>query len=140
MRQTVEQLLQPNELCARIMIMVESVHFESSEENPFFPGIMDISPEEVLQKKDTLRIIDVRQPDEYSGELGHISESELLVLGTLPETLPSLSKSTPIVFVCRSGGRSAQATAFAQSLGFQEVYNMKGGMMLWNDMRLPTKP
>lgn len=110
------------------------------EENPHFPGVLDVAPTEVQEKKSSIRIIDVRQPEEYVGELGHIPGSELMVLGTLPEMLPHLSRSEDIVFVCRSGGRSAQAASFAQGLGFNSVYNMKGGMMLWNDLRLPTEP
>lgn len=110
------------------------------EENPHFPGVLDVSPTEVQEKKTSIRIIDVRQPEEYVGELGHIPGSELMVLGTLPDMLTALSRSEDIVFVCRSGGRSAQAVTYAQGLGFQSVYNMKGGMMLWNDLRLPTEP
>lgn len=114
--------------------------FKSAEENPHFAGVLDISPEDLSAHKAVVRIIDVRQPEEYNGELGHIPESELMVLGTLPELLPSEDTDLVYVFVCRSGGRSAQAAGYAQTLGFKTVYNMKGGMMLWNDLKLPTAP
>lgn len=113
--------------------------FQTAEENPFVAGVRDILPTELWELKDNVRIIDVRQPEEYVGELGHVPGSELIVLGTVPETLPSYSKDQTIVFVCRSGGRSAQASAYAQSQGFESVFNMKGGMLFWNDLKLPTE-
>lgn len=114
--------------------------FESAEENPFVPGVIDIQPTDLWDHKSGVRLIDVRQPEEFTGELGHVPGSELLVLGDLPEKLPELDRHEPIVFICRSGGRSAQASAFAQSLGFHSVFNLKGGMLLWNDLKLPTEP
>lgn len=113
--------------------------FDSESPNPDIPGVTDISAEELSRRKDDAHIIDVRMPDEYTGELGHIAGSQLLVLNTLPEHLDTLPKDEPIVFVCRSGGRSARATAFALGNGFQHVYNMRGGMLYWNELGLPTE-
>ena len=114
-----------------------------------FHGVYDINPMELHDKMNqlglekigtNLRIIDVRQPEEFVGELGHVPRSELMVLNYLPELLAEeTDKNQSIVFVCRSGGRSAQATAYAQTQGFTSVYNMKGGMIFWNDLRLPTE-
>jgi len=120
--------------------MAKFQNFNTAEENPHVAGVLDIAPTELWENKDNVRIIDVRQPEEYTGELGHVPGSELMVLGTLPEALPDQSKEQTIVFVCRSGGRSAQASAFAKAQGFESVYNMKGGMLFWNDLKLPTKP
>lgn len=113
--------------------------FTSKIQNPNFENVMDIDPQEILQLKDKIKLVDVRQPEEYTGELGHIPGTELVVLGTLPEHIQNLPKDQTIVFVCRSGGRSAQATAFAKSQGFTEVYNMLGGMLLWNEKQLPIE-
>ena len=120
------------------------LRFESLEENMHFQGVQDVSPTEVhdkiAQMGEALRIIDVRQPEEFVGELGHVPNSELMVLNYLPELLAEeTDKTQHIVFVCRSGGRSAQATAYAHAQGFTSVYNMKGGMIFWNDLRLPTE-
>lgn len=114
------------------------VNFTSKTENPHFEGIYDIGPAELLQNKASVVMIDVRQPDEYIGELGHVEGSSLMVLDTLPEQLGTLPKDKTVVFICRSGGRSAKATAFAKMNGFEEVYNMQGGMLLWNDLQLPV--
>ncbi len=115
------------------------VNFETKTENPHFDGIYDISPNELLRKKADVVMIDVRQPEEYIGELGHIPGSSLVVLDTLPEQLSSLPKDKTVVFICRSGARSAKATAFAKMNGFEEVFNMQGGMLLWNDLQLPVE-
>jgi rhodanese-related sulfurtransferase len=114
--------------------------FESAEENSFVPGVVDIQPTELWDKKHGVRLIDVRQPEEYVGELGHIPGSELMALASVPDVLSTIPKDDVIVFICRSGGRSAQASAFARSQGYEHVFNMKGGMLLWNDLKLPTEP
>lgn len=119
--------------------MANFTNFKNKIQNPNFQEVQDIEPQEVLELKTQVKLIDVRQPEEYTGELGHISGAELLALGTLPEHINQLPKEQTIVFVCRSGGRSAQATAFAKSQGFTEVYNMLGGMLLWNEKQLPIE-
>jgi len=113
-------------------------NFTSQIENPHYEGVFDIGPQELKDKLNDVKLIDVRQPDEYTGELGHIANSELMVLDTLPDKLASISKEKTVVFICRSGGRSARATAFALMNGFQSVFNLQGGMLLWNELQLPT--
>ena len=106
---------------------------ETKSQNPNYPEVTDVLPAEVLEKATELRLIDVRQPDEYDGELGHIKGAELIPLGTLPQKLSELSKEETIIFICRSGNRSAQAANFAIENGFSEVANMAGGMISWNE-------
>ncbi len=110
------------------------VSFETAAHNPQLPQVQDIDAAELWKKKDSVHIVDVRRPDEYTGELGHIAGSKLIVLDTIPEHVNELPKDESIVFVCRSGMRSAQATAFALENGFEHVYNMKGGMLRWNEL------
>jgi rhodanese-related sulfurtransferase len=115
------------------------VSFASQTDNPGMPGVFDVSPDELAKLTDKVHVIDVRRPEEYTGDLGHIAGSRLIVLDTLPAHIDSLPKDEPIVFVCKSGGRSSQATAFAAQNGFKHVHNMRGGMLLWNQMGLPTE-
>ena len=115
------------------------VQFTTATENPDIPGITDIAPQELSEKATSVHMVDVRRADEFTGELGHIGGAKHLVLDTLPETLDTLPKNEPIVFVCRSGGRSARATALAIEHGFTQVFNMKGGMLLWNSLGLPVE-
>ncbi len=115
------------------------VTFASAKSNPNLGVVTDIAPDELVKKLDAVHLIDVRRPDEFNGELGHIPGSKLIVLDTLPEHIESLPKDEPIVFICRSGGRSGQATAFALQNGFEHVFNMQGGMLKWNELGLQTE-
>ncbi len=115
------------------------MNFETREENLHYQGVVDIDPKELIQKKDQVFLVDVRQPDEFTGELGHIPGAKLIVLDTLEDHIQELPRDKAIVFVCRSGGRSARASSWAIAAGFKEVYNLKGGMLLWNELHLPTE-
>lgn len=102
-------------------------------------GIKEIVCEDLKNNLNDFKIIDVRRDDEFTGELGHIQGAELKTLGPeLMNYLGNESKSKQIVFVCRSGGRSGQATAIAQDQGFTNVSNMIGGMLEWNRQNYPT--
>jgi rhodanese-related sulfurtransferase len=117
------------------------IHFETETENAHFEDVYDIEPNELLEKLQAsaeICLVDVREADEFTGELGHIEKAQLMSLGTVPEKLGTLPRDLTIVFICRSGGRSSQATAFAKSRGYESVYNMRGGMLLWNKLELPT--
>ena len=120
------------------MTSENSVFFESSKPNPQIPSVEDISPEEVKQKMDLIEIVDVRRPDEWTGELGHIPQAKLIVMDNVPQKLSDLPKDKPLVLVCRSGARSAQTAAFLKLQGFTSVYNMEGGMIAWNEKNYET--
>lgn len=119
--------------------MGEKVEFKNKISNETYAGVTDVTPQEVLEKKDNLCLIDVRRPDEWEGELGHVAGSELLTLDFLPQKISELPKDQTIVFICRSGNRSGQAAQFAQENGLGDVYNMQGGMLLWNELNLETE-
>lgn len=117
-----------------------STKFKTEAPNPYFPQVKDIHPEDVAgASRQSVKLIDVRQPEEYVGELGHVADTELVVLDTLPEKLSNYSPDQTLVFICRSGGRSARAAAFAQDNGYPNVYNMAGGMLLWNELGYPRE-
>lgn len=102
-------------------------------------GVPTISPEEVLAMTQ-YQIIDVRRPDEFHGELGHAPKAKLVTLGPdLVSFLEKRAKSDKLFFICRSGMRSAQATMMALDLGFVDVANIEGGMILWNQNQLPIE-
>ena len=52
--------------------------------------------------------------------------------------LAKLDKEKPVAVYCKVGGRSGQAMAKMQELGFKEVYNLKGGMDAWKSAKKPT--
>lgn len=102
-------------------------------------GVLEVHPSDLKNHLSEFELIDVRRPDEFVGELGHIDGARLVTLGPdLVQHLEKEDKNKKIVFICRSGGRSGQATLHSQSLGFKTVYNMTGGMLLWNELKLPV--
>ena len=87
----------------------------------------------------TLRIIDVREPHEFVGELGHIPGATLVPLASVPAQAVTWNKADEFLLVCRSGGRSGQAAQALSRLGFGKVMNLVGGMMAWNQAGLKTE-
>lgn len=77
-------------------------------------------------------MIDVRELDEFHGELGHVEGAELVPLHELDAHLPSWDRSAPLLVVCRSGKRAAAACDRLVADGFSNVYNLSGGMIAWN--------
>jgi sulfur dioxygenase len=84
-------------------------------------------------------ILDVREEDEYRGELGHIHGSRLIPLKMLAQRAGELEKNREIVAVCRAGVRSSTAAAILTALGFDQVSNLKGGMLEWCEAGLPVE-
>ena len=78
-----------------------------------------------------LQVVDVREPVEFVGPLGHIRGARLIPLAELPKRNNDLSRVRPLVMVCRSGARSAQAVVLLQEAGFVDVANLAGGMIRW---------
>lgn len=102
-------------------------------------GIPEVNTSWVADRIGSYRLIDVREPDEYTGELGHIQRAELHPLKTLAGSAGGWDRSAPVVTVCKSGGRSGSAAALLESMGFQYVASMAGGMMLWNEESRPVQ-
>lgn len=84
-----------------------------------------------------LRMIDVREPDEWTGQLGHIAGAELCPLGGLGGYAGQWDHAELLVMVCRSGARSGSAAATLTRHDFQRVINLRGGMIGWNQAGLP---
>ena len=106
--------------------------FSSQKKNAQFSTVIDISPEDLKTNMSAVHIVDVRRPDEWQSNLPALESALRITLDTLPNNLSKLPKDKALVFVCRSGGRSAQASAWAKENGFSEVYNMAGGMTEWH--------
>lgn len=102
-------------------------------------GVPELSAEWLRDHAEELVVIDVREPDEYRGELGHLASAELVPLGSLSVAAASLSRDRPTVTVCRSGGRSGRAALELARLGFSRVASLRGGMREWNAKGLPVE-
>jgi sulfur dioxygenase len=96
---------------------------------------------DALASKHPPLVLDVRQPEELLGELGHIARATAIPVGELPKRLGELAgqEGMPLVTVCRSGGRSATAAAILTVAGFKDVRSLEGGMRRWNELELPVE-
>jgi glyoxylase-like metal-dependent hydrolase (beta-lactamase superfamily II)/rhodanese-related sulfurtransferase len=113
----------------------------ANSEKPGQHSVPSITAEELSARANhNALLIDVRRTDEYTGELGHIPGSHLITLGDrLKNFLEGYSRSEEIIFICRSGQRSAEATKLGLQLGFKKVTNLAGGMKRWNECALPVE-
>ncbi len=83
-----------------------------------------------LDKGDTIFLLDVREPHEYS--MAKIEGSVLIPLGELPTSLDKLNSNDEIVALCHRGMRSADAVGFLMQQGFGNVKNLIGGIDAWS--------
>ena len=83
-----------------------------------------------LDKGDTIFLLDVREPHEYS--MAKIEGSVLIPLGELPTSLDKLNSNDEIVALCHRGMRSADAVGFLMQQGFSNVKNLIGGIDAWS--------
>lgn len=104
-----------------------------------FSGIWEVDPSWVAEHAGEVQLLDVREPDEFVGPLGHVPGAVLIPLGQLVGRMDELSRDKPIVAICKSGGRSAQAINALRQAGFTDLANLPGGMMRWNQEGLKAE-
>lgn len=94
-----------------------------------------------LKRKPRPVIIDVRGPDEFHGPFGHVASALNLPVGELPNRLMEINalKEKPLILVCRTDKRSANAAALLRKSGFHDVHVLRGGMEQWNEYGLPVE-
>jgi rhodanese-related sulfurtransferase len=104
-------------------------------------GIRQLGPQEavMLFNHEDALVLDVREQSEWVD--GHIAKAKHLPLGQLKNRLNELEKykNRPIVAVCRSGNRSGHACGQLKKAGFENVYNLAGGMSAWEQAGFPKE-
>lgn len=103
------------------------------------PKVKEISPTEAQrrQQEKTAIIVDVREKDEWQG--GHIPEARHIPLGELQRQSQEILSAPNVIFVCRSGNRSATAAKVFEAAGHPSVFSLTGGMGAWQRAGLPIK-
>ncbi|MCR8978619.1 MBL fold metallo-hydrolase [Brevibacillus laterosporus] len=97
---------------------------------------MDVMTATPLVYQQDVTLIDVRNSSEWLE--GHLPHAVHIPLGSLQERLDEISKDKPILVQCRSGARSAIAVSLLESKGFENLINLKGGILAWNQAGLET--
>ncbi len=102
-------------------------------------GYSSVSPAQSTQmiNHDDALLLDVRESNEYT--TGHIINSLHIPLSSLKTRMAELEKhkSNKVIVACRSGHRSSQACANLKKEGFEQVFNLRGGVMAWESANLP---
>lgn len=104
-----------------------------------FAGIPETRPDWVARHLDELFVLDVRNPGEFEGELGHVEGAHLIPLDELRERLQEIPQDRPVVAVCQSGKRSAMAVEILLKAGYEQVANVAGGLIQWSRLALPFR-
>jgi rhodanese-related sulfurtransferase len=98
----------------------------------------DISVRELRRLRESgsdLVLLDVREEHEYATvNIG----GKLIPLGELDDRLGELDPSSHVIAHCRAGYRGAQAVAKLRAAGFENAWNVNGGLMAWIDHIDPT--
>lgn len=95
---------------------------------------VDDLAERLATADSTVRLVDVREVDEY--ESGHVPGARLVVLGTVPDNVDAFRGDGPAYVICRSGARSMRACEFLAGHGVEAV-NIAGGTMAWQQSGRP---
>ncbi len=81
-----------------------------------------------IEEKKDFQLIDVREPFEY--EMSNLNGLNIPLAGIVIEA-DKIAKDKPVIMQCRSGARSASALMQLEKLGYNNVYNLKGGILAW---------
>jgi adenylyltransferase/sulfurtransferase len=91
-----------------------------------------------MDRKEELLLIDVREPYEY--EIARIDGARLIPLGEFQDHTSELPRTGILVMQCHSGARSEYATQLLRDAGFENVFNLEGGIDAWSAQIDPSVP
>lgn len=102
-----------------------------------FQSVSALGAQELLKRKEGLLLVDVRTPQEIK---------QMRIAGSLPVPVGDVirgkfkpAKDRPIMLICAIGGRSYIAGKAMTAMGYQEVYNLDGGIEAWHRAGLPVE-
>lgn len=103
-------------------------------------GVPQLGPNQAIQvlNRDSAVLLDVREDKELE-QTGRIPHARHIPLSQLNARLAELKsgKDKPVVAYCRSGSRSNKAAAQLRKAGYEQVYNLAGGILAWENANLP---
>lgn len=108
-----------------------------------FGSVPEVTADELSRKlnkrtRNRPQLLDVRTMAEY--EQGHIRNTLLLPIGALKGNINSLpfDKSKPVFAICKSAHRSILAVRILQMAGYEQAFQLQGGMMAWERSGFPV--
>lgn len=121
-----------NFIFAMVLAIATSVGCTSQENG----SVQLLTPEEAktaMAEEENLILVDVRTPQEFAG--GSIEGAENIDYfdKDFKRKFSKFDKDEPIYIICQSGNRSGKAGKILSEMGFQEIYDIKGGFLGWED-------
>lgn len=101
------------------------------------PKEVDVQTVFDIQGADDVYVLDVREQYEYDEK--HIPNVTLLPMSEIQNRLDEIPTDKEVIITCRSGNRSGQVTDFLEQNGFDNVHNMQGGIVAWEEAGFPVE-
>jgi rhodanese-related sulfurtransferase len=110
----------------------------SADDQAYAEPFRRVQPEEARSLIDSgqVTVVDVREHWEY--EKDHIAGAKLIPLARIISN-PSVIDTDNVILVCEVGQRSGVAAEVAASLGYENLYNLEGGMTAWRSHGYPVE-
>lgn len=126
--------LEMKKILALLILAVLAVNLQSCTETKA-GEIEQITVEQMTKAlKDTsIQLVDVRTSNEFLE--GHIKNSHNICVtdNDFEKQVASLDKEKPVYVYCKKGGRSARAAEILKEMGFKKIYDLEGGIVLWEE-------
>jgi rhodanese-related sulfurtransferase len=137
MQQLIEFVTNHWELFLALVVIVALLLRSFLAESGGKDSVDPMGATELINHKDAV-VIDVRPEAEFRD--GHIINAVQVPMNQLGSQLDRLAKfkKRPVIVSCRSGSQSAAACRTLRKEGFEEVYNLKGGILAWKNANLPV--
>lgn len=95
--------------------------------------ILDVVSYKEAISKGKVQLVDVRTANEYnSGHINNALNFDIFNKSKFKQSVENLDKQQPVYVYCKSGMRSQSAAKLLESLGFQEIIDLKGGYVAWS--------
>ncbi|MBI9048741.1 MAG: rhodanese-like domain-containing protein [Anaerolineaceae bacterium] len=119
---------------------------------PVAPAVEDVAVEQIAadlpyhvtvnQTYDAMQtgdvfVLDVREQSEY--DEGHIPNVNLIPMMEVQNRLDEIPKDQEVIVTCRTGNRSLQVADYLVGLGYENIHNMDGGIVQWQQAGLPVE-
>jgi rhodanese-related sulfurtransferase len=127
----------PPSILPEISISEQTSKKSQQKIKPIFRTITSLEAQQMLQERSDLVFIDVRTPQERAQ--ARIAGSQLVAVGDVMRGKFDVPKDKPVLLVCAVGGRSWVAGKALAAMGYDEVYNMEGGIEAWYRAGLPLE-